>query len=65
MDDGRPLKAKVPHILNSNLLLLLHLNLKKGREMQRRVGKGLSEKFTNTKLSIEFQVTRDVMRDDE
>jgi hypothetical protein len=33
--------------------------------MQRRVGKGLSEKFTNTKLSIEFQVTWDVMRDDK
>jgi hypothetical protein len=35
MDDGRPLKAKVPHILNSILLLLLlllHLNFKKGRE---------------------------------
>ncbi len=63
MDDGRPLKAKVPHNLDS--ILLLHLNFKKGREMQRTMGKGLSEKFTNTKLSIEFQVTRDVMRDDK
>jgi hypothetical protein len=39
MDDGRPLKSKVPHILNSILLLLLHLNLKKEEKCRKEWAK--------------------------
>jgi hypothetical protein len=63
MDDGRPLKAKVPHILNSILLLLLHLNLKKEEKCREEWAKEIVREIHKYQtLSIEFQVTRDVMR---
>jgi hypothetical protein len=68
MDDGRPLESKGtshPGLYPAASAAAAPELKKKEEKCREEWAKGLSEKFTNTKLPIEFQVTRDVMRDDK